>query len=98
MCVAVSARSRCGGKCCSSVPVTQEEAGRILQALPGDLPFSEVFRVTNAGTFTRWIPASSPFPSLRVRRCILYDQVTGLCRAYQARPQICWGFDCVNPG
>jgi len=81
----------CGGECCSTVPVSEEEAERILDAAGG--LFDDHFVTTNAGTFTRARRIPSP-PGFILSRCCLFDPVSRLCTVYEARPRICREYEC----
>lgn len=91
MSTAGAAPCACGGECCCTVPVTAEEAERIIAVAGGS--FDDYFVTTNAGTFTRGKRIPSP-PEVIVSRCCCFDPVTRLCTVYEVRPRICREHEC----
>lgn len=81
----------CGGECCSTVPVSEQEVAQILATASGS--FDDHFMTTNAGTFTRAQRIPSP-PGLILTRCCFFDPASRLCRVYEARPRICREYEC----
>lgn len=67
-----------------ALPVTLTEASAIAAALDRELAATEA---TDTLTFAqRFVP--------RAEHCPAYDQPSGRCLAYEARPQVCRDFQC----
>ena len=76
--------------CCSSVKVAEEDVDKILKIT--QKPFSEVFRWTNDGIYTKKQDKNLKDEILSL--CILLDLNTNLCKAYEARPRVCKDWKC----